>query len=76
MNNEISLEQLIELQSQLAFQEDLLRDLNEVVIQHQQQIDALQRELLRHRDKLADLLESMPDKGVALSPEAERPPHY
>jgi uncharacterized coiled-coil protein SlyX len=76
MNSQISSEQLIELQTQLAFQEDLLRDLNEVLIHHQQQIDALQRELLQHRAKLADLFSSMSDKGAAPGPEEERPPHY
>lgn len=76
MNGQLSSEQLIELQTQLAFQEDLLRDLNEVLTHQQQQIDALQRELFQHRAKLADLFSSMSDKSATLIPEEERPPHY
>ena len=69
-------EQLIELQTQLAFQEDLLQALNDVVTKQQSQIDALQRELLSNRDKLTHVLENLPAPGEGGSNDNERPPHY
>lgn len=68
--------QLVELQTQFAFQEDLLRELNEVIVRQQQQIDALERELNIHRDKLVHLLDNLPEKGAVGNPLDERPPHY
>ena len=76
MSDTSTQEQLIELQTQFAFQEDLLRALNEVVTKQQAQIDALQRELTLHRDKLTHVLENLPASGEGGSIEDERPPHY
>lgn len=76
MSDTSTQEQLIELQSQLAFQEDLLQALNEVVTRQQSQIDALQRELTAHRDKMTHVLENLPAAGEGGSNEDERPPHY
>lgn len=75
MNNDQVVEQLVELQSQFAFQEDLLRELNDVVARQQQQIDALQRELLLHKDRIAHVMDNLPDKGTT-APADDRPPHY
>jgi len=69
-------EQLIELQTQLAFQEDLLQALNEVVTRQQSQIDALQREFLSNRDKLTHVLENLPNSGEGGANGDDRPPHY
>jgi len=69
-------EQLIELQSQFAFQEDLLNDLNAIVVRQQTQISALERELLLHRERLLHVLENLPEKGAGVAPSDERPPHY
>jgi len=68
--------QLIELQSQFAFQEDLLNDLNAIVVRQQDQIDALERELLVHRERLLHVLENLPEKGQSAASADERPPHY
>lgn len=76
MNKDSIAEQMVELQSQFAFQEDLLRELNDVVSRQQLQIDALQRELLLHRDRLAHVMDHLPEKGAASAPEDDRPPHY
>tara|TARA_R100001377_G_scaffold81028_4_gene60300 strand:+ start:438 stop:668 length:231 start_codon:yes stop_codon:yes gene_type:complete len=76
MSDTSTQEQLIELQTQFAFQEDLLQALNEVVTMQQTQIDALQRELSLHRDKLTHVLENLPAAGEGGSNEDERPPHY
>jgi SlyX protein len=69
-------EQLVELQSQFAFQEDLLNDLNAIVVRQQDQIDALERELLVHRERLLHVLENLPEKGQSAASADERPPHY
>lgn len=76
MNPEYLQEQLIELQSQFAFQEDLLSELNAIVVRQQSQIDALERELLLHRERLLHVLENLPEKGQGAASVDERPPHY
>jgi SlyX protein len=69
-------EQLVEMQSQLAFQEDTLQALNEIVIRQQQQIGALEQELTLHREKLAALVESLSERVTPVGASDERPPHY
>jgi len=69
-------EQLYELQSQFAFQEDLLNQLNAVVVRQQAQIDTLERELLLHRERLLHVLENLPEKAQGSTAIDERPPHY
>ncbi|MEX1669930.1 SlyX family protein [Zhongshania guokunii] len=66
--------QLIDLQSQFAFQEDLLGALNERVI-------AQDRELLEMRRAIAQLSEQLRQQntdaeGAAQTIESDRPPHY
>lgn len=69
-------EHLYELQSQFAFQEDLLNELNAVVVRQQAQIDTLERELLLHRERLLHILENLPEKAQGIPAADERPPHY
>ncbi|RRJ84165.1 SlyX family protein [Aestuariirhabdus litorea] len=63
--------QLVELQTQLAFQEDTIDALNAVVTRQQQQIDrmAVQLESLKKR------FESLPDTLGEEVPD-QPPPHY
>ncbi len=63
--------QLVELQTQLAFQEDALQTLDGVVTAQQQRIDQLQRQLERWHglvDELRGALESQREQAP--------PPHY
>lgn len=76
MGNEHMLEQLVELQLQFAFQEELLRELNDVVTRQQAQIDSLERELRLHRDKLIDVLVNFSEHEGNANALDERPPHY
>ena len=76
MSIEKIMDQLVELQSQFAFQEDTLTSLNDVVTRQQRQIDALQRELLIHNDKISSVMEHIAEKGGGASTADERPPHY
>ena len=67
-------QQLMELQSQLAFQEDTVRALNEALASQQQEIILLRRqvELIKQRqDEHAVQLD--PDLAPIVD---EKPPHY
>lgn len=75
MNDPHLITQLIDLQTRSAFQEDLLRELNDIVARQQMQIDLLERQLLLHRDKITHLLDNLPDRQTVAA-EDERPPHY
>ncbi len=66
MNN-----QLVELQTQIAFQEDTLQSLNDVVANQQKQIDALKQEVNFIKQQFSELVAGMGEN----SPE-EKPPHY
>lgn len=68
-------QQMMELQSQLAFQEDALGSLDTALAAQQQEILVLRRqvELLRARQREQ---ESNSEAGVASAPLDEKPPHY
>ena len=62
---------LTELETKLAFAEDLLETLNQTVIRQQGQLDSMQQQLrLLH----LRLQEALPDE--ARGPRDEIPPHY
>jgi SlyX protein len=63
---------LTELEIKASFADDLLEQLNQLVTRQQQQIDALQRELLSLRQQVRDGQD--PDFGLGAVD--ERPPHY
>jgi SlyX protein len=63
---------LIEIQTQLAFQEQTIAELNDVVTGQQKQIDVLRLEIKLLKEKLGGL-EDRVDSGP---PQDERPPHY
>lgn len=65
-------EQLIELQTQFSFQEDLIQELNEIVARQQKQIDRMEQELSLYREQLAELIVSLTEARE----EVEKPPHY
>ncbi len=62
---------LTELETKLAFAEDLLETLNQTVVRQQGQIDSLQQQLRLLHQQLQDAL---PDE--ARTPRDEIPPHY
>lgn len=68
-------QQMMELQSQLAFQEDALGSLDQVLAQQQQEILLLRRqlELLRQRQQEQGAHQEAGHSGVSLD---EKPPHY
>ena len=76
MSVEKIIEQLVDLQSQFAFQEDVISTLNDVVTRQQRQIDELQRELLIHNEKISSVMAHVANKDGGASMDDERPPHY
>ena len=65
---------LDELESRLAFQDDLIESLNEIIARQDRELARLQHTVQALSDKLTDIGESA---GVAAgSPEHEVPPHY
>lgn len=68
----VSDDQLVDLQTRLAYQEDMLSQLNDVVISQQTELERL-------RGDVRDLLRMVGDeRGAAASPGSveETPPHY
>ncbi len=63
---------LNDLETRLAFQDDLLESLNRIVAEQQQQIDLLQRETRLLYDQIKSLSAAVP---VATGEDAP-PPHY
>jgi SlyX protein len=63
---------LIELQTQLAFQEHTIAELNGVLTDQQKQIDILRLEIKLLKEKFGALEEKI-ETGP---PQDERPPHY
>lgn len=59
-------ERLVRIETQLAFQEQTIKDLNDVLYAQQQAIDRLAK-------RVEELLESIP--GID-APANEKPPHY
>lgn len=65
-------ERLIELETRLAFQDDVVQELNRVVVRQQQEIDTLRREL----EALRAQIRAMAPTLVASRAEETPPPHY
>jgi len=66
---------LTNLESRLAFQDDLLDALNSIVAGQQQQIGVLQQQVQMLYDQLRSMAPSGLDGETSSSAE-ERPPHY
>lgn len=71
-------EQLVELQSQLAFQDDTINSLNEAVAAQQQEIIVLRQQLTLLKQRLDEQGERLAHGGGgdSASPADEKPPHY
>lgn len=65
-------ERLIDLETRLAYQEDTLRVLNDIIAGQSRQIEVLER---RCRD-LGERLARVADSALKGSPADEVPPHY
>ena len=65
-------EQLAELQSQCAFQENSIQKLSEALYKQQQRMDEMERQI----EQLKNELEKSRDGGSNRLAENELPPHY
>ena len=68
----MSEESIIRLETKVAYQDDLIQQLNEVVIDQQQRIKTLESKTGLLSKKLEDLLELAAEERTG----GERPPHY
>jgi SlyX protein len=64
-------EDLTELQTKLAFQDDTLQSLNQTVIRQQQEIQELKLELTELKERLQEVV-----AGTAERKDEPPPPHY
>ena len=64
-------QQLVELQTQLTFQEDVVQALDCIVIAQQQRLDQLERSNAQLEKQLADLFAWLDARAAP-----ELPPHY
>ena len=74
-NNADITRQINDLQSKLAFQEDTVHVLNEVVSEQQQDIISLKTQMRTLLDELKNVLEEL-DTGPSRLMDNEKPPHY
>jgi SlyX protein len=68
----VDTERFIELETKLAYQEDTIQQLNNVVCRQQDQIDALMQKC----EMLTSRTEALSNKFLDDSGESEVPPHY
>lgn len=67
---------IITIETKLAYQEDTVAQLNDVICKQQDQIDTLERLTQQLLGRVRDLSEVATQAGGALSAGDERPPHY
>lgn len=65
-------DRIIELETKLSYQEDLLQELNSHVITQQSQIDKLNQLCDLLKERINEVVSSLPDT----TPGDEAPPHY
>jgi SlyX protein len=71
--NVVELQQkLIDLESKLAFQDDMVQTLNDELHEHQKSIEKLQRQVML----LAEKISKGNDSGILRVDEEPPPPHY
>jgi SlyX protein len=69
-------QRIIAIETKIAYQEDTIAQLNEVVCKQQTQIDALERLTQQLIGRVRDLSEASAQTNGILSAADERPPHY
>jgi len=71
MNN-MNDDRIIELETKVSYQEDILQDLNKLVVSQQQQLDHLATICKTLSDQLKEAMQRIPDEDNT----DEKPPHY
>lgn len=65
-------ERLVNIETKITYQEDLIDELNKAVYQQQQKLDRLEATC----KSLVEYIESLAESGSGRMPANERPPHY
>jgi SlyX protein len=65
-------ERIIELETRLAYQEDTIQQLNDIVVAQQRKLDRVESSLKTLVAKFQDVSEGVSD----INPLHEKPPHY
>jgi SlyX protein len=65
-------ERLVNIETKISYQEDLIEELNKTVYQQQQKLNRLETICA----SLARLIQSLADEGDENKPANEKPPHY
>ncbi|WP_428354206.1 SlyX family protein [Methyloprofundus sp.] len=69
-------QRLISIETKIAYQEDTIAQLNDVICTQQTQIDALERLTQQLIGRVRDLSAATAQSASAFSAADERPPHY
>jgi SlyX protein len=69
-------DELIDLQTTIAFQEHNLGELTDIVTAQQKQLDLLRAELQLLRERVGYLEDALHQRGQPFSVADEKPPHY
>lgn len=64
-------DKIIDIETRIAYQDDTIQQLNDVIYRQQQQIDKLEKALKLLLEQFQEMMASTPDKGGN-----EKPPHY
>lgn len=72
-NNLRQEDRLIEIETKLAYQEDLLQSLNDIIIEQRELLDLLELRIKKLIEKINNGSENIQPSGNA---EDELPPHY
>jgi len=67
---------LVEIETKIAFQEDLVQELNTIVYEQQKKIDRLEALCNSLVDHIKDLSMAVAEGNAAAGAADERPPHY
>ena len=65
-------ETIADLQTRVAYQEDSIEQLNQIIIKQQAEMDILKGEILRLKEMIQEVAESLSDGAMPDAP----PPHY
>ena len=69
---DINEDRLIDIETRLAYQDQTINELNQVIYQQQKQIDQLEKTCRQLSNRMKDLTH----KNPSTVPEDEKPPHY
>ena len=69
-------QRIVTIETKLAYQEDTIAQLNDVICRQQNQIDALENLTQQLLGRVRDLSEAAIQSGGTFSASDERPPHY